>query len=233
TLTFDPEQRVWADRYVDDRYLIESNGGKTGMLYRDITRVLSCQDVPEPGIDSIHEAERFEVSATLVPDPHEPIDFLRSRNELRFRTDPARVLRLLPYLMIENTAFAIVAHVEEVKRVSGAPARRVYLTGGSSRSPLTQAIVSILLENCPLYLTSIYDTTSRGAAMLAIAGSDRSALVDGVFTNSDEATPTELHPDADARGIADTVRRRYRQWSESFARLTATGSGPEGNVTDG
>lgn len=233
SLISDPEQRVWADRYVDDRYLIESNGGKTGMLYRDITDVLSCKDLPEPDAESIYEAERCEVYATLVPDPQETIDFLGRRNELRFRTDPARVLRLLPYLMIENTAFAIVAHTEELQRVRGTPARRVYLTGGSSRSPLTQRIVSILLEDYPLYLTSIYDTTSRGAAMLAIAGSDRSALLGGVFTNADDAAPIELRPDSEARGIADAVVRRYRQWSESFARLTASGSGAERSATDG
>lgn len=233
SLTFDPEQRVWADRYVDDRYLIESNSGKTGMLYRDISRMLSCQDVPEPGVESIQEAETCEVSATLVPDPQEAVDFLGRGNEVRFRTDPSRVLRLLPYLMIENTAFAIVAHVEEVKRVSRTPARRVYLTGGSSRSPLTQAIVSILLEECPLFLTPIYDTTSRGAAMLAIAGSDRSALEAGVFEDSIDGEATELQPNAETRRVADTVRRRYRQWNESFARLAPTNFGEKGSATDG
>ena len=83
-----------------------------------------------------------------------------------------------------------------------------------------------------MYLTSIYDTTSRGAAMLAIAGSSRSALAD-VFNDSAALSLTDLNPDAEALRIADIVRRRYRQWSESFARLTATGAAGQGNVADG
>jgi sugar (pentulose or hexulose) kinase len=217
-LTFDPERSAWPDLYVGDTYLLESNGGKTGMVYRGVTEALSCQDLPEARPERIFDAERLGIDARLVPNPSEPIDFLGSERELRFRCDPAQLLQLLPYLMLENTAFAIAAHVEEVKRVTGSSAvRRVYLTGGSSRSLLTQLITSVLLQECPLHITSTFDTTSKGAAMLALSRLEGGGRLKDLFAAAGDGDK-ELEPQGVSREIVELVRERYHRWQKGYLR---------------
>lgn len=222
-LVFDPLQRTWADLFIDDRYLIESNAGKTGMVYRGLTKALSCQELPEASPEMVFEARRLNISATLVPDPAEPIDFLGSPYEIRFTADPVQVLRLLPYLMMENTAFAIVANIDEVTRVMKMGPRRVYLTGGSSRSPLTQTIVSVLLKASPLILTSTYDTTSKGAAMLALSRVQSRLSVRDVFSSGDADNGETLYPGSVQGSFVELVRERYQQWRERFTGMKRNG----------
>lgn len=214
-LCFDPMAATWPDLYVGNKYLLESNSGKTGMVYRGITEALSCQDLPEASPETIFDAERLGIDSRLVPDPSAPIDFLGSQSELRFRCDPVQLLQLLPYLMLENTAFAIAAHVEEVKRVTGSLANRVYLTGGSSRSSLTQLITSVILAECPLYLTSTYDTTSKGAAMLALSRAQGGTALEALFDGRGEEG-RRLTPDGVPDGIVELVRKRYRRWKNGY-----------------
>lgn len=216
-LAFDPTRATWPDLYVGGKFLLESNGGKTGMVYRGVTEALSCQDLPEASPETVFDAERLGIDGRLVPDPSEPIDFLGSESELRFRCDPVELLHLLPYLMLENTAFAIAAHLEEVKRVTGTPARRVYLTGGSSRSPLTQLITSVLLEECPLYLTSTYDTTSKGAAMLALSRADDSLSLEEIFDTAG-GEGEQLKPEGVSEAVSDLIRERYHRWKNGYVR---------------
>ena len=214
-LVFDPLRRTWADHYVDGKYLIESNAGCTGMAYRGISRMLPSCDTPEPGPDAVLDADRLGLSAHLVPDPWKPIDFLNTPSRIEFLCDPAEMLGMLPYLMIENTAFAVAANIEELKRVSGHEVRRVFLTGGGSRSPWTQRILGVLLEDSPVYLTSNLDTTSRGAAMLALAAArGGSARVRDNFGENPAAA--ELRPDMVKPDIAQLIRGRYHQWCEGF-----------------
>ncbi len=215
-LTPDPARTTWANLYDGKRFLIESNAGRTGMVYRDVMRMLACQDLPEADIRAVFDAERFGVSAVLVPDPYRSVDFLGYRSGVLFNGDPVPMMHLLPYLVLENTAFAIAAHVDKLRQVSGTEVRKVFLTGGSSRSPLTQTIVSVLLERFPLYLTSTYDTTAKGASMMALAERDDRIPLDEVFSEADSmhaAKPLEIDL---KRALADLIRARYDWWKKSI-----------------
>lgn len=215
SLLFDTARAAWTDLYVQGMGLIESNAGKTGMVYRGLTEELSCQDLPDPSPESIYDADALDISAVLLPPPGKPIDFLNGLGELRFRCDPVQLLRLLPYLMIENTAFAIAVHVEEVKRIARRSPNQVFLTGGSSRSNLTQLITSVLLEDCPLYLTGTFDTTSQGAAMLALA----TATGDPPEKLFPEAPGQVLLPPHEVTPqMSEAIRRRYQRWRERFTK---------------
>lgn len=215
----DPLGRTWVNRYTDELYLLESNAGRSGMVYRSITRALSCQDLPEALPETVLEADRLGVSGTLMPDPDAPVDFLGAPQEIRFLGEPVRVLQLLPYLMLENTAFAIAAAVEEVERTGGVPGARVFLTGGSSRSALTQALLAELLGDRSLYLTGTYDTTARGAAMVAYARVRSPGRLERGLRELPQLPGTRLVPPANLPGFSGTVRNRYARWRQSFAAL--------------
>lgn len=216
TLTPDPARNTWANLYDGKRFLIESNAGRTGMIYRDVTRMLSCQELPEADIRSVFDAERLGASAILVPDPYRPVDFLGYGSRVLFNGDPVPMMHLLPYLVLENTAFAIAAHVDKIRRVSGTDVRKVFLTGGSSRSTLTQTIVSVLLKHFPLYLTSTYDTTAKGVSMMALVNWDDRISLDEAFMEADQmddARPLEINVE---RSTTELIRARYDWWKESI-----------------
>jgi autoinducer-2 kinase len=214
-LVFDPLCRTWADLSDGSRYLIESNAGKTGMVYRDITDILSCRNLPEADISSIRDAQTRGIHSSLIPDPFRPVDFLNYRSSIEFGSDPVAMLRLLPYLMLENTAFAVAANIDEVRRVAPGDVHNVYLTGGSSRSVLTRNILSVLLEECPLFLTATYDTTAKGASMMALARWNDDVSLEEVFleTERDSLIPVE---NTTGTEISRIVRERYEIWCQRF-----------------
>ncbi len=224
-LMADPLERIWTDLYVDGLYLLEGNAGKTGMVYRGICESMGIEAPTDPSMDAIYEADRLSVGAVLVPDPWKPTDFLGSLHEVSIRSRPERLAPLMPYLMLENTAFGIAAKVEELTRAADRGPRDIYLTGGSSRSRLTQLIVSVLLEQYSLHLTSTLDTTAKGLAMIALAGAQAVRSVrDTWVSEEDMGAPLRFsHRDT---GVADLIRARYEQWKDHIRRL----SGNEGSA---
>jgi len=68
--------------------------------------------------------------------------------------------------------------------------------------------------------------------MLALAGGDRAALANGVFSGSDDTNAKALGSDDVAGGIADVVRVRYQCWMGSFARTATDGTGSEQGGAD-
>ncbi len=220
----DPLQRTWTDLYVDDLFLLESNAGRTGMVYRDMVKLLSCQELPEASIDAVFEAQRRGISANLMPDPEQSVDFHQCPQELRFTADPIAALTLLPYLMMENTAFAVAANIAELLRVTGETPRRILLTGGSSRSELTQSILAVLLADAPLFLTETYDTTARGAAMLALVAANPKLSLEEVFSEGNQHGRKPLAPPASSR-FADVIQERYLGWRQRYRDMALRNSG--------
>lgn len=222
SLVFDPLRRTWSDHFYGSRYLIEGNAGKTGMAYREITEALSCT---RPASDSLISASRNGMMARLVPDPWAAIDFFSAAQEIRFTGSPGNVSRMLPYLMIENTAFAIAANIENLVRVTRREPGTVFLTGGSSRSEWAQTIIAVLLEKFPLYRTATLDTTPKGAAMQALAAYDTGTVVEELFPeeNLDGVEGSWLDAGSVDSRSASLIRERYEWWRSLFGRSAKVG----------
>ncbi len=224
SLVFDPLRHTWSDHFYGNRYLIEGNAGKTGMAYREITEALACTR-PDPASDSLISASRDGMIARLVPDPWAAIDFFSAAQEIRFAGSPGNVSRMLPYLMIENTAFAIAANIENLVRVARREPGTIFLTGGSSRSEWAQTILTVLLEKFSLYRTATMDTTPKGAAMLALAAYDDGTVLEDLFPgeNPDGTEGSWLDAGSVDTRSASLIRERYEWWRSLFERSAKAG----------
>lgn len=213
----DPQQTTWSDLHVDDTFLIESNGGRTGIVYRETTRLLACQALPEAVPEEIFNVHKMKMTAHFLPDPTGHVTFHDVPQSVWFQGELTDLLTYLPYLILENNAFSIAAKILELVRVRGSGVKRIYLTGGSSRSVLTQTILSSLHHNQEVFLTPTFDTTTRGAALLAwrtCATNYQGAIPDapGKLDHQELSLHRNYRPD----DFSDVVHERFHQWRHSF-----------------
>jgi autoinducer 2 (AI-2) kinase len=218
TLYADPHLTTWSDIHIDGKSLIESNGGRTGLVYRDVTQLLACQALPEAVPEEIFQVQALNMNASFFPDPGGYVTFHHILQTVCFQGDITDFLKHLPYLLLENNAFSIAGKIRELVRVRGSETGRIYLTGGSSRSVLTQTILSALHRTTDVYLTSTYDTTTRGAMLLTLQECSADKRAVPIADKPTKLCHDQLSLDGNYRreDFSDLVHERFRQWQQTF-----------------
>ncbi|HIE38411.1 MAG TPA: hypothetical protein EYP77_04965, partial [Anaerolineae bacterium] len=172
----DPQRRLHAGAHVlPDRWVLESNGGLAGALYRWFAETFAG---PAPDYDRLEQeaasAPAGQVMAVLGP---QVADFSR----LRF---PPPSLFRFPFLgvleepvgrggfaraILESLAYAVRGNLEQVEAVVGRSAERLCLCGGLTRSRLFVQLVADVCER-PVRVPAVREASCLGAAVCAAVG---------------------------------------------------------------
>ena len=227
-LLIDEQCRIWTGPYLAGKWVLESNCGKTGMVYRHYLKHLSDflrLFVPD------HKLSSEELSAItdqyldvatgvlpfLGPCIFDVSNFLGMTNALFLEGETVNPFMALVPSFIENLAFAIVANIEQLEEISGAPIQTIRMTGGGNRNKLLTKILPLLLEGRTITRSASTESTSRGAAIQAF-------LANKVFPDLESATATLVQPQeaVDSYSMqADRPRylQKYQEWKARHAQI--------------
>jgi len=217
----DPRYRLQTGGYLlPDRWVLESNGGLAGAIYRWFAETFAGAD---PDYDQLEQeaaaAPTGQVLAVLGP---QIADF----SCLRF---PPPSLFRFPFLgaleepitrgnfarsILESVAYAIRGNLEQIIAVSGraAPTLRLcsgqalHLCGGLARSGLLVQIVADVCER-PVRVPVVREASCLGAGICAAVGA-------GAFPSLQAAARTMVRwePLVEPSPTARRYRRLYAQW---------------------
>ncbi len=120
--------------------------------------------------------------------------------------------------VLEATAFAIRANVEQLESVSGMEVERLRLGGGMSRSRLFCRILCDVLDR-PVVVARSAETSAVGAAILASVALGRYGSISEA---ADVMTVAgcELHPDVWASAAYEDCYERWSALSEGMADIS-------------
>ena len=209
----DPQRRLHTGAYIlPDRWVLESNGGLAGALYRWFAETFAG---PAPDYARLEQeaaaAPAGQVIAVLGP---QVADFSR----LRF---PPPSLFRFPFLgaleepvgrggfaraILESMAYAVRGNLEQLEEVSGKSAEVLLLCGGLTRSATFTQIVADVCRR-PVRVPALREASSLGAAICAVVGA-------GVYPTLREGAErmVRLEPEIMPGPQARRYRRPYARW---------------------
>ena len=220
---FDSAKRTWTGLHVvPDRWVIESNAGETGRAWQWICDLFGLDPESAQCLAGQSPPGASDVLAVLGSPVMSAAEMTAGVGGVTFplplvMSSPTRadVLRSV----LEATAYAIRANLEQLEEVNGTTIDTLRLGGGMSQSKLFAQIVADVLDR-PVHVASTHHTTAVGAAMLSFValGSFPSlnAAAEAMTRRSWTAEPhTRLSTQY------DDSYNRWRAMSESFARMAS------------
>ncbi len=221
---FDCERRTWASVHVlaADRWILESNAGETGRAWEWLCSMMSI------GHD---EAEALAAAAPAGCDDTMSVLGPRSMHAAEMNAGVGAITLPLPLVMsspdrgtlmrsvLESTAYAIRANLEQLEAVSGMTIARLSLGGGMSQSATFTQIVADVIDR-PVSVAREAETSAVGAAMLAsVAVGLQPTLHDAVRVMGSDARI--VRPRA---SVSATYEDHYSRWcvmADEMQRLAA------------
>lgn len=215
----DPERRIWVDPYIRGLWLLESNCLQSGMVHRKLMDHLTELIRMLPGQENFGREELYALLEKLEDRTDGVVSYFGSRRfhvsrresrrlEITFPNEQTNVFAAILPSYVENLAFAIASNIDQLEKISGRRVARVCLTGGGSRSSHLRRIMPALLEGREVMVTKDLETTSRGAAIQALAAA-------GVYPSVESAT-AEMSRGGWCRPLAGAhapkLAERYRMW---------------------
>jgi autoinducer 2 (AI-2) kinase len=218
---FDPQRRTWTSLHVaPNRWILESNAGETGRVWQWACSLLRV---------SPDEASRL--AAPVPPGARDTMAVIGARamragemnagiGVLAFplplvmsAPEPGDVLRSV----LEATAYAIRANLEQIEEIAGARVSALRVGGGMSRAPVFNQIVADVLDR-PIEVAASPETSALGAAALASAALGLHASLDAAVA----AMTGGRHALTPALAVSAAYEDCYARWcalSDEAARL--------------
>ncbi len=167
---FDPEMRTWTGVHVVlNRWILESNAGETGRAWDWICTMLGCTAAEAADVAAMAPVGSGDTMAVLGP---------RVMRASAMNAGVGGITLPLPLVMsapershvlrsvLEATAYAIRANVEQLELVSGTLIPSLAIGGGMSRSTVFTQIVADVIDR-PVPVAASPETSAVGAAVLA------------------------------------------------------------------
>lgn len=227
-LLIDPQLRIWSGPYLPGKWVLESNCGKTGMVYRQYLKHLSqFLRLFAPDLQLSHEdigaicEQHLDAARGVLPFLGPCIcdvsQFLGMLKALFIEGENINLFTAIVPSFIENVAFAIVANIEQLEAISGAPIRTIRVTGGGNRNPLLMKILPLLLQDRKMTRSASTEATSRGAAIQAFLANqvfpDLQSALDSLIEPYEVVDSTSMHEDR-ARYLA-----KYEEWKKRHQQI--------------
>ncbi len=228
---FDPRGRTWTNSHVvGGRWIIESNAGRTGLVYRwfrdsilgakpstkayEAMNSLAASSPPGSSGLNVFLGPRVFSCGPPYWDKDKlgdiPVPPTITGSSKFNRGDLARAI-------IEANCYAVRANLEQLSDITGIKVYRLGFCGGNSKSNLWNQIQAAVV-NRPLVIPRERDATAVGAAILAAVGtkvhSDISHAVKSMVRYDEPLIPNEQ--------LADTYGNLYHSWVETRRRLSGT-----------
>ncbi len=219
---FDPEMRSWTGVHVvPHRCVLESNAGDTGRAWQWAAEL--CDLSP-------HEAQC--IAAQSAPGARDVMTVLgpRTMNAAAMTAGVGGVTLPLPLAIspagrpdvlrsvLESTAYAIRANVEQLEEVSGVRIATLRLGGGMSQSATFAQILADVLDR-PIAVAATPNTTAIGAAMLGFVALGVHPTLEAAVGAMSHATTVE--PDPRRATDYDDFYARWCTMADAFARMAA------------
>jgi len=221
--------RIWTGPYLQGKWVLESNCGKTGMVYRQYLKHLSqFLHLFVPDLKLTHDeigaiTDRYLDAATgvlpfLGPCTFDVSKFLGMLNALFIGGENVNLFMAMIPSFIENLAFAIVANIEQLEDISGVPIQTIRMTGGGNRNTLLTKILPLLLQDRTITQSASTEATSRGAAIQAF-------LANKVFPDLGRAFAALLQPQEAVDSHSMQAERpkymqKYAEWKKRHRQIT-------------
>ncbi|MBF6599549.1 MAG: FGGY-family carbohydrate kinase [Dehalococcoidia bacterium] len=220
TPVFDQKRRTWTGVHVGPAaFVLESNASETGrgwawacaMLGRQPEDAARLAAQAPPGSDDVMavlgaRAMRASAMSAGTGALTVPLPLVMSD------PSPAAVLRSV----LEATAYAVRANLEQLEEITGAPIGRLALGGGMSRMPLFAQIVADAVDR-PLEVATTPETSALGAAVLASVALGRHASLATAATAM-AGGRTIVEPDAAASAVYEDCYGRWCAMADAFDR---------------
>ena len=217
----DPEKRTWTGVHVvPDRWILESNAGETGRAWDWICMMLGCTAAEAADLAAMAPVGSGDTMAVLGP---------RVMRASAMNAGVGGITLPLPLVMsapershvlrsvLEATAYAIRANVEQLELVSGAPIASLALGGGMSRSAVFTQIVADVIDRV-VAVAAASETSAVGAAVLAAVGAGLHpslAAACAAMTGSKRA----IEPKARASADYEDYYARWSAMSDGFEQM--------------
>lgn len=226
---FDNKCRTWTNTHaVDGKWLIESNAGRTGWVYRWFRDNILCEKpsgkiyetmnilaagspLGSNGVRVFFGPHIFNAGPPYWQDdnlgdmPVPPTIIGSSRFT---RGDLARAI-------LEANCYAVRANLEQLTEITGRKVERLGFCGGNSKAKIWNDIQAAVLGK-PVIVPKERDATAVGAAICAAVGG-------GIYPNITQAIKTMIHMDepieADVKLIQE-YNKLFHLWLETRRRLS-------------
>ena len=207
TPCFDNERRTWVSLHAtSDRWVLESSAADGGRTWR-----WWCEQLLGESAQSV--ARAAALAAEARPGSSDAVATLgtRAMNAGKMNANLGGLLMMTPVgsagrpqmlrAGLEGIAFALRANVDQAQEISGAPATRVALGGGFTKTEVFPTMLASLLER-EIDVAQDVEVSARGAALLAAraVGASQDALHIDTTTVAPNAADTEVY------------RRSYARW---------------------
>ena len=226
---FDKDCRTWTNMHaVDGRWILESNAGRTGWVYRWFRDNILCEKPSlriyetmnalaagsPPGSNGVkgymgphifNAGPPYWKGDTLGDAPVPPTILGSSKFT---RGDLARAI-------LEANCYAVRANLEQLSEITCRKVSKLGFCGGNSKAEIWNGIQSAVL-GIPISVPKERDATAVGASMCAAVGS-------GVYSDITKAVKEMVHMEKPIE--ADVVLTKeydnlYRSWIETRRRLS-------------
>ena len=225
---FDEKKRTWTNMHiVPGKWVIESNAGRTGWVYRWFRDNILCEKASTVAYDRMNA-----IAGTTPPGSSGVQIFLGSRvfksgppylegyylsdievppaiiGSSRFtRGDLARAI-------IEANCYAVRANLEQLTEITGHEVKSLGFCGGNSKSNLWNEIQSAVLGK-PVIVPVERDASAIGVSICAAVGS-------GIYSNVGEAVKSMVQMKAVQanRKLVERYDGFYHSWLETRRRLS-------------
>ncbi len=218
---FDCERRTWTGLHVlPERWILESNASETGRAWEWLCGLLGLAPL---------EAELLASTAASGAGDAMAVLGARAMNAAQMNAGMGALTMPLPLVMaapdrsevlrsvLESTAYAIRANLEQIETVAHVVTDRLRLGGGTSRSPLFAQILADVLDR-DVIVAARAETSAVGAAIVA-------SMAVGMHVSIDDAVAamatggTTLAPDARRSAEYEDYYARWCMLADAMARL--------------
>jgi len=227
----DKENRIWTGPYISGKWVLESNCGKSGIVYRKLVKDLSefvqsfapnveinYKELREIVIKCRNETKG--VQTFLGPGIINTPNFQNIVNcvLLTGEDEDVNIFKAIIPSFIENLAFAIAANIEQLEGISGIPSRRICITGGASKDKLLIKIIPQLFKNRKITLSTYMESTSLGAAMQAFVANKMFPDLNSA-KNAIRNLQKNINPNEYKNEINKLYLNKYENWKRRYKSL--------------
>lgn len=226
----DQMRRVITGPYVCNKWVLEANCRKTGIVHRSITNGLSSMIASFCQGESVSTEviDRFTLEMGLKYQPvlgfFGPVVSNVSRTTANrlgivFEGEEPDIFSAILPAFVENMAFSAIANIELLEEVSGANAGRIRFTGGSARNSYLRHVIMAASKGNRIFMTETAETTSNGAALIAYhALGHFNTLEESAENVSARSAPLEVDlRDPDRHYYSE----KYERWLDTYQRLNS------------
>lgn len=220
---FDRERRTWTGVHVvPGAWILESNAGETGRAWEWLRGLLGVSNEEAEALASTSPPGAGDTMWVAGARAMRAAEMNAGMGALTFplplvMSAPERgdVLRA----MLEATAYAVRANLEQLEEVSGVSVDRLLLGGGMSRSALFARIVTDVIDR-PVTVARSAETSALGAAALASVAAGLHVSLDDALAAMTAGGRT-VEPALSASAAYEDSYARWCALSDEMARLAA------------